>query len=312
MADVLHVDPRLALPYYTYVIRGFLDAQLVNRVRFKRLDAPLPDGGANGAAMSLRYGGRLVRLFVSTGDHPDISTDILDWADAYGKVNLAHDEADSPKLVAIGPVFGITLWPLPRGYSTALKMSIAGAPLRARLSDVRFQAIARVPLECYVPRASKAEYVFHASRRWTGKHHGTNAPRERFLAACLRLGISVDGGLTDTRMSLASYIVRLQQSAFAFNCPAVHRCHGWKLGEYLALGKAIISTTLSRQVPAPLVHGEHVHFVEDTEDAIAEAVLHVMGDPQYREHLEIGARRWYEDHLQPAVVAERVLRTAAP
>ena len=311
MARDLLVDPRLRVPYYTYVLRGFLDSGIATHVRFKRLDAPLGPVGSDGAAMILASPTRRLRFFVSTGDHNDINEAMLDWADAYGKVNLAFDEPPRSNLIPVGPVFGITLWPLPAGYAEAFQMALAGAPLMQRVREIRFQAIARLPFERYTARPSEPSYVFHASRPWSGKHQGTNDARERFLRACRGLGIDVDGGILDERLSLGSYLDRLQRSAIAFNCPAVHHCHGWKLGEYLALGKAIVSTPLSRQLPAPLVHGEHVHFVDDREEAIADGVASVLADASYRAHLEAGARRWFDEHLAPVRVVDRLVDVAS-
>ena len=311
MASVLVVDPRLAVPYYTYVMQGFLDAGLAGALRFERFDLPLPEGRANGAAMSFELSDRVLRLFVSAGDHPDISPEMVEWADAYGKVNLPVGEEPRPNVVAIGPIFGITLWPLPGGYLTALRMAARGAPLRTRIADMRFQAIARLPLDRYVTRPSEQRYVFHASRPWSDKHQGTNDPRERFLAACRALEVPVDGGLLQERLPLSTYVERLQRSAVAFNCPAVHKCLGWKLGEYLALGKAIVSTPLERQLPAPLLHGEHIHYVEDTVEGIADGVSLLMQDLAYRAHLEVNARRWFDEHLAPARVAARLVSTAS-
>ena len=37
------------------------------------------------------------------------------------------------------------------------------------------------------------------------------------------------------------WISKTKQSAIVFNTPAFWSCHGWKLGEYLAMGKCIIS-----------------------------------------------------------------------
>jgi glycosyltransferase involved in cell wall biosynthesis len=92
-----------------------------------------------------------------------------------------------------------------------------------------------------------------------------------------------------------------------FNCPAVHGCLGWKLGEYLALGKAIISIPLERALPEPLEHGEHIHYVDDNTEAMSEAVRTIDRDADYRHHLESGARSWYERNLTPAKIAARLV-----
>jgi len=62
--------------------------------------------------------------------------------------------------------------------------------------------------------------------------------------------------------------LQLTRSSAVLNTPGVHGCLGWKLCEYLALGKAIISTTIQRQLPADLEHGTHIHVVDGSEDSI--------------------------------------------
>jgi glycosyltransferase involved in cell wall biosynthesis len=92
-----------------------------------------------------------------------------------------------------------------------------------------------------------------------------------------------------------------------FNTPAVHGCHGWKLGEYLALGKAIISTDLSNLLPEPLVHGQDIHFSSPDVDDLRAAIELLKDDVPYRQRLERSARTYWERHLSPAAVMSRIL-----
>lgn len=86
------------------------------------------------------------------------------------------------------------------------------------------------------------------------------------------------------RIPIGQWIERTQRSFAVFNTPAVYECHGWKLGQYLAMGKAIVTTALSRELPAPLRHGQHVHVVGEPEE-LATAMELLRRDEQYREHL---------------------------
>jgi glycosyltransferase involved in cell wall biosynthesis len=112
------------------------------------------------------------------------------------------------------------------------------------------------------------------------------------------------------RIPFSEYIEKTKKSAVAFNTPAVHGCLGWKLAEFLALGKAIISTEVGRILPAPFVHGEHVHFVDGSETSIREAVTRITSDDIYRAKLESGAREYYEAYLAPGKVIERIMHAA--
>jgi len=306
MPAELVVDPRFRLSYMTFVLQGFLEALDLRTPRWRKLDVTVPSGATHGCAMIVKSHGVERRIFVSTGDQPDISEEMLAWADAYGKVNIEPAVTD-PRVVPIGPAFSVRLWSRPSAYYHAARLIAAGAARRATIGEARFQAITRLPLDSYTPGRSEDDYIFHLSRSWHTKHDAANQRRRRFVEAMEGFRIKLDGGLVDERMPLAEYLERTRRSTIAFNTPAVHACLGWKLGEYLALGKAIVSTPLNRRLPAPLVHGEHIHYVEDDVDSIREGVATVVDDPGYRATLERGAREWYERHLRPAVLADSLL-----
>jgi glycosyltransferase involved in cell wall biosynthesis len=113
------------------------------------------------------------------------------------------------------------------------------------------------------------------------------------------------------RYGIAEYIAKTKRSLAVFNTPAVHDCLGWKLGEFLALGKAIISTPLAREMPADLVHGKHVHFVDGSEESIREAISLIQINPDYRKNLEFNARQYYLEYLKPARVIDRLIDFAS-
>jgi glycosyltransferase involved in cell wall biosynthesis len=112
-------------------------------------------------------------------------------------------------------------------------------------------------------------------------------------------------------MPLSEYLDRTRRSSLVFSAPSVHACLGWKLGEYLALGKAIVSTELGRALPAPLEHGVHVHYVRSEVDDMTEAIEEINRNSGYRRTLERGARRWYEEYMAPSVVAAKLIDRAS-
>ncbi len=295
---IITVDPRFRLPYYTFILQGFADLGV--HVRFRRLDKPDGDG------MALLLHGR--RIWVDTNDMARVEQLPYEWADVVGKANLATaDVADYKSIRLLGPVFGTRIYALPTGYRRLVPMLMGGASLRPALAGIRFQGITRLPISEYYRGTSEGNYVFHRSRPWAGKHDATNQPRQRFITALDGLGFESEVGFSDERIPLSEYLKNTRRSSVVFNCPAVHGCLGWKLGEYLALGKAIISTPLNRALPAPLVHGENVHFVEDDVESIRTAIVKICSDEEYRRHLEEGARGWYERNMTPAVAAARLI-----
>jgi glycosyltransferase involved in cell wall biosynthesis len=97
------------------------------------------------------------------------------------------------------------------------------------------------------------------------------------------------GILINFKYSYSEYLEKTKKSLFVFNTPAVFECHGWKLGEYMAMGKAIISTPLSNDLPESLKHGENIHFV-NSEEEIKDAIQLLLKDEDYRNKLEKGIK----------------------
>lgn len=180
----------------------------------------------------------------------------------------------------------------------------------------------RLPLSSYEnTTSSKDDYVFFLStlwysNTWNKNDEGVNLRRAYFIRACQKiLGNKFEGGLhgdsslssielfsdilCHNRVSFSLWIEKTKQSALVFNTPAFWDCHGWKLGEYLALGKCIVSTQLSNDLPYPLEHGVNVHFVENSETAMKEAIEYILSHPDYRHKLEQGAREYWNKYGTP-------------
>lgn len=179
----------------------------------------------------------------------------------------------------------------------------------------------RLPLSYYANTDhSKDDYVFFLSTLWYSdvwnkNDEGVNLRRAYFIRACQKiLGNKFEGGLLGdssssnelfsdilchNRVSFSLWIEKTKQSALVFNTPAFWDCHGWKLGEYLALGKCILSTQLSNDLPHPLEHGKNIHFVENSETAMKEAIEYILLHPEYRHKLELGAREYWNKYGTP-------------
>ena len=101
---------------------------------------------------------------------------------------------------------------------------------------------------------------------------------------------------------------KMTLSAFAFNTPTVHGCHGWKLSEYLAMWKAILSTPILNELPAPPEHGRHAHFAQ-TDAEMREGVEKLIHDPADRADLQEGARDDYRLHASPEAAIRVILES---
>lgn len=179
----------------------------------------------------------------------------------------------------------------------------------------------RLPLSVYDDHIeSEDNYVFFLSTlwysdEWNRNDETVNLRRAHYIRACKSIeGLQFEGGLLADKSSsgekfadvlaphgeaMKSWIEKTKRSALVFNTPAFWNCHGWKLGEYLALGKCIVSTKLSNDLPYPLEHGINIHFVEDNEESMREAVEYILTHPDYRHKLEKGARAYWEKYGTP-------------
>jgi hypothetical protein len=256
----------------------------------------------------------------------------LEWADLYAKVNLdpAHiPAAYAAKVVAAGPSFPVkmagriqAIWRAVRNYQMA---RAAMKDTRRHFGNWREAYRWALPERGYRPGVSSPAYAFFGGSIWKDEPE-CNEYRRRFIEACRSLDwLEFEGGFAprhrrdvagleaytaDRRCGHAEWIAKSQRSAIVFNTPAVYGALAWKLPEFLALGKAIISTPLARSLSAPLVHGEHIHFVEGSVESIREAISRICQDDPYRKRLEQGARAYYEQHLQPARAVSRIIRLA--
>ena len=179
----------------------------------------------------------------------------------------------------------------------------------------------REPLSSYVcDIPSEDNYIFFLSTlwysdEWNKNDETVNLRRAHFIRACKSIeGVTFEGGLLGDASSsnekfadvlatheepFGQWIEKTKRSALVFNTPAFWDCHGWKLGEYLALGKCIVSTKLSNDLHYPLEHGTNIHFVEDTEESMREAISYILAHPEYRHKLEKGAREYWEKYGTP-------------
>lgn len=296
-----------------------------------------------GMAAIFKKNGKECKVFIDFEDVAKIFEDRYEWCDVYAMVNPKKEQLEQyPKAMAIGPEFGIalsgkmsTVLQSMRRYWQGRKYN--SIPYKLYLRDYLYTNIRRRSLMVYEGALPvRKNYIFHASTLWYNEFAWTNTNmyRGEFLKACKKAGLEIEGGLFylgespailkempdyarykteykdfiyEQRLSIDDYILKTKESVVVFNTPAVCECHGWKLAEYLCMGKAIISSPLSRELPSPLVHGEHVHFVSSA-DEIYDAIIKIKTDIDYRHHLEQGARAYYEQWLAPKVVIQRIVK----
>ena len=59
-------------------------------------------------------------------------------------------------------------------------------------------------------------------------------------------------------------------------------------------------------MPAKLVHGQHIHFIDGSNNSKSGAIRKIQKDKDYRENLENQARQYYLKHLRPEAVILKI------
>lgn len=341
------IDPRFQINYSSYYIQGLMDVVGKKNVRFGIIEGIgvfSLDDFRKGMAVLLQEGNRDKHLFIDTWDSADVHPDYYRWSDVYAKINTRPRDNRLEKLCVIGPSFGIQLWnPIKTiflaicNYWKARNAKGYSPSMKDYLLNYAYTFVRRVPLQRYArPCQEDKEYVFALNTLWYDEltHATTNWYRGRFARTCQRVFSQFEGGfyyipshgveaqfpkykeylveykdlLIHRRVGMNEYLKKLQRSALVFNVPSVSGCHGWKLGEYLALGKVIVSMPLNNAMPEGWIDGiTHIEVHEGGE--MERVIRRLHEDPDLCARLKQGASRYYDQILVPQKVIMSLLQT---
>jgi hypothetical protein len=283
------------------------------------------------------------KIIIDYRDKSTIKENAYEWCDKYAKINFNKEltkASSDKKIISIPPGFGIRIWGFWKTtyYCLMNLVRCNFSPLetfKVHFADYYGLYIRSSGIESYyinntlaLPQRknySNKQFIFSVSTLWQVANciTGTNVWRKKFIELCKQNDkIEFEGGFYSNsshpqyeefkdiiflnRYSISAYINKTKKSSFVFNTPAVLNCHGWKLGEFLAMGKAIISTPLSNELPEQLTHGVNIHII--TDDSELENAIHLLlMNQDYRKQLETGAKNYYEKYAGPKSVIQYIL-----
>lgn len=107
------IDSRAMINYASYYLYGLIRLFGESVIKFKVLEYPIEshEDYRKGFGMLVKYtDGREIKIYVDTNDQNSIYETFYEWADLYAKVNVSKQDVDKPKLLAIGPSFGVQIW----------------------------------------------------------------------------------------------------------------------------------------------------------------------------------------------------------
>lgn len=335
------IDPRARISYASFYIEGLFRLLGKAGVKFEKkyfadlIQSNGKDDFEHYFAFVVAENFAIKKIVIDYRDKNTLNMDALTWADIYGKVNYnkavlleSGDGSQNHKIVPIGPNFGIRIWNNHQTFFNLIKNYLncseeLPVSLRDFMSGYNWQR-KRPRYDSYKQSLSEGDYIFFQSTLYGKRENASQVNRLRaaFIRACKSTVSNFEGGLlakpqyqefriykdvlAGKYFKPSEYLHKVKKSAVAFNTPAAWGCLGWKLGEFLALGKAIISTPLLNEMPFPFEHGKHVHFVHAEKD-IKCAVEKVVNDRLYRQQLEQGARAYFDKYLSPEAVARRLI-----
>lgn len=266
------------------------------------------------------------KIIIDSKDSNQINLPELEWCDVYGKVNYNADSLpvkDHEKIVAIGPSFGIKIWSL---FETLYYLAFNFIRFKNPALNKRefaanyWRQYKRLKLKKYNLTESSINEVFFLNSIWK-KESETNKNRALFIETCKnKQNVNFEGGFAarhngdnlgfdnlvySEKIPLKTYIKKIKNSAFVFNTPAVLSCHGWKLAEFLALGKAIITTSHYNKLPVDLVNERHLMYAENHSE-ISNVIERLITDNSFKKKLESESRNYFETYLAPQKVIKRL------
>lgn len=335
----IFIDPRFSYYYASFYLYGL--HQVYANCKFeKKCFADLPfDELAHSNDRLLCYmvkgnSGGARKIVIDYRDQTSIIDSFYDWADVYAKINVNEMETivpDKSKLRLIAPGFGIRYYNLSQTLWNAffnllvIKKGHFGINVSAKdfLRDYLLTWYRRRPYKEYHLNSIKERdnYVFFVSTLWRHKNciEHTNPLRALFMRTCKKLGIDFEGGfyisqsgnssatdgyedlLLAQRVELKDYIVKTRQSMFVYNVPSCLNCHGWKLGEFLAMGKSIISAPLYNELPGD---GKQIMLSVDSEEELEDAIELLTKDTEKRKIFEANALTYYKKYVSPEAVIQ--------
>lgn len=313
-----------SLQYYGHYLAGIESTVGPVDVTFASQDLPAIRSTRDGMALVLADG---TRLFLDADDHAGIDTAALEWCDAYGKVNLLPHDLETPiahKLVPLGPSFGLR-W---TSWHSAARLALAASrtdgstvPAHSRLVALARHFSRRRPLSDYRPGTSDPSRMFFLATYWH-QHPEANTERQTIWDAIVADGRwHTTGGFvgapdavpealrSNGRLRVQEYLEQTRRSLAAINTPAVHGCLGWKLGEFLALGKAIVTLPIAQVMPGAFDLERHVAVVERADDVI-DTLARLSADHVERSRLETSARRYFLEEVAPDAAMARLVSVA--
>lgn len=319
--------------YYEFFIKGLIDYYGKNNVQFsydtrfiRFYEFTSTKYRKAFLYYEIKVGNCSKKVVISAEDWTDFHSDIYEEVDCYALVNITNEQLNkNPKLLPIGPSFGIRNFSLIQYLKFSWKLKKMAKIHNPYWGTFKNNSLKRSFYKEYEKDSVKEirNQTFYLNYPW-GKHPSVTEIRKSIIIILKRLeknkSIKFIGGFskrrfgyhkglkelsTDRIYNHTNYLKALKKAGFVINTPAVHDCLGWKLGEYLALGKTIISLPLGRAMPGDFIVGKHYHEIKEIGE-LENAVNEIVINESYRSNLAKNAKMYYDSYLGPENSIRRI------
>lgn len=178
----------------------------------------------------------------------------------------------------------------------------------------------------YYPNKNKQPKILFSARLWDPedvRHDETQLEREiinsnriNYIRECKKVfGSIFTGGLKDSELSrkLAkdliipnkktsklSYVKIIKEHDICISTLGLHKSNGWKLGEYIAASRAIISEPLFF-TPQNFIKGENYLEASST-DALISNIYKLIDNSDYKYEMMVNNFKFYNQYLRPDIL----------
>jgi hypothetical protein len=323
--------------HLTQVIAGFALLRAGGELRVHVRRAPLGAIRRDDGVLRVEGDGGQ-RLVFELRDGTDVDPVSLDWSTTYLKRGYRTEvHGADARIVPLGLNYVVSAahdWRIRR---LAWGM-LAGRPSTVRSTAARvWSATYRPPdvaaFEAPVPSSARPTALL-MTRVWDPRRVDEEKAAEweamnELRTGCIRalaaeLGDRFTGGLTDTPWARERYpdlvlgdevterrryLARMQATDVCVATGGLRRSNGWRLAEYLAASRAVVTEPLFHEVPGDLADG-HGLVEASTVDGCVSAVVDLLADADRRRTLGETGRAYYDRHVRPDALVRTALEAA--
>lgn len=329
----IDVSPIFDPWYYEFYFKGLVDHYGKENVNFNYSDRFIDFYKYSSTRFrkaffyyEIKLNGIKKRVVISAEDWTDINTDVYDKVDCYAMVNVVKEQMEKyPKILPIGPNFGIRYFSTIDYLIFSLRLFNKRGIKNPFLKTYFSNSLKRSFFTVYEKSSKKLHLnrTFYLNYPWSKHKEVTNRRKEiiEILKDLETRGLIIfEGGFSKKRFGYhknlkeysakrvyghKAYIDAVKRAGFVVNTPAVHGCLGWKLGEYLALGKTIVSLPFGRVMPGNFqedVHYLKINDIQELENKIEE----LLTNRSKMTALSENAENYFREFLKPKKVIYRI------